>query len=120
MKSLRKIFSTVLERLNKPIRLIITSFVLSSVLSVNAFATATEPKLVSGTLELIKKGTGWLTLIVGGGAALFLGYLALCKALTEDQAVIAEKNKLMKNTVKSSVIAVSATGLITLILSFYT
>lgn len=118
MKSLRKIFSTVLERLNKPIRLIITSFVLSSVLSVNAFAT--EPKLVSGTLELIKKGTGWLTLIVGGGAALFLGYLALCKALTEDQAVIAEKNKLMKNTVKSSVIAVSATGLITLILSFYT
>lgn len=79
-----------------------------------------QPDIVSGTLALIQAATGWLTLIIGGGAGIFLGYLAITRGMTDDQAVIAEKNKLMKNTVKSAVIAASSTGIISLILSFYT
>lgn len=118
MKSLRKFLFNVLERFDKPVRLIILSVVFSSAFSVNAFAT--QPRIVSGTLALIQAATGWLTLIIAGGAGLYLGYLAITKGMTDDQAVIAEKSKLMKNTVRSAVIAASATGIISLILSFYT
>lgn len=117
MKSIRKYFSLVLETLDKPVRLFITSFVFVAAFSVNSFAT--QPKIVEGTLALIRAATGWLTLIIGAGSGLYLGFLAISKGMTDDQGVIAEKNKLMKNTVKSAVIAVSATGLITLILGFY-
>lgn len=113
MKSLKK------SKLDKPIKALFTSFASMLVFSINSFATQSDPKIFTGTLELIRRGTLWLTAITAGGCGLFLGYLALCKSLTDDQAVIAEKNKLMKNTIKGGIIAVSATGIITLILSFY-
>lgn len=80
---------------------------------------AATPKLVSGTIDLFKAATGWLTLIIPSGAGVFLAYHATQKALSDDQAVIAEKNKLMKNVIIGAAVATTASGLATIILGFY-
>lgn len=80
---------------------------------------AAEPKLVSGTVKLFQSITKWLLVIIPVGAGAVLGWHALQKSLTDDQAVIAEKNKQMKNTVISAAVAETASGLITIILNFY-
>lgn len=77
------------------------------------------PKIVTGTVNLFKAISNWLLLIIPVGAGAFLGYQALQKSMTDDQAVIAEKNKLMKNTLIGAAIAETATGLVSAFLSFY-
>ena len=79
----------------------------------------TQPVLVSGTVKLFKAITSWLLLIIPVGAGAVLGYHALQKSLSDDQAVIAEKNKLMKNVIIGAAIAETASGLVTLILVYY-
>lgn len=86
-------------------------------MSNNAYAS--QPKLVTGTVELFKSITTWLLLIIPVGAGAVLGFHALQKSLSDDQAVIAEKNKLMKNVIIGAAIAMTASGLITIILGFY-
>jgi len=78
-----------------------------------------QPKIVSGTLSLISAITGWLLLIIPVAAGCYLTFLSLQKSATQDQAVIAEKNKAIKNTIIAAVIGECASGIITLILSFY-
>lgn len=80
---------------------------------------AAQPKLVSGTVALFQAITGWLLLIIPVGAGAVLGYHALQKSLTDDQAIIAEKNKMMKNVIIGAAIAETASGLVTIILGFY-
>lgn len=82
-------------------------------------AAATAPKLVTGTVELFKTATTWLLIIIPVAAGLYLGFHALMKSLAEDNAVIAEKNKLMKNVLIGAAIAEGASGLVTVVLSFY-
>jgi len=78
-----------------------------------------EPKLVSGTFNLLTAASGWLAILIPPGAGLFLGYHAWQKSLTEDHAVIAEKNKLMKNVLIGAAIAETATSLAWAVLKFY-
>jgi hypothetical protein len=106
-----------MKKFEKPYRTLVLSLMLASSLVSNA--SATQPKIVSGTLNLFAAASGWLLLIIPVGAGLFVGYHALQKSLTDDQAVIAEKNKLIKNTVIGAIIAECADGLITVILGFY-
>ena len=92
---------------------LLTSFVHYSV------SYAATPRIVTGTYDLLQAATGWLLIIIPVGAGLFVGFHALQKSMTEDQAVIAEKNKLIKNTIISAIVAECASGIITAILSFY-
>ena len=84
----------------------------------NAYA-AEAPKLISGTVSLFTAISSWLLLIIPVGAGAFLGLQALQKSLTDDQAVIAEKNKMMKNTLIGAAIAMTADGLVRIVLGFY-
>lgn len=80
---------------------------------------AGQPKLVSGTVALFNAGTGWLLVLIPVAAGCVLGYTALQKSLTDDHAVVAEKNKMMKNVLIGAAIAESAAGLVTAVLAFY-
>lgn len=108
----------VLKNSEKFYYVFILSLILFSALSFPAFA-AQPPKIVTGTVELFKTITTWLLLVIPVGAGAVLGFQALQKSLTDDQAVIAEKNKMMKNVIIGAAIAETASGLVTLILSFY-
>jgi len=80
---------------------------------------ADQPKLVSGTVALFQAATTWLLVIIPVGAGFMLGYQALLKSMTDDHAVVAEKNKFMKNVLIGAIIAETASGLVVLVLSFY-
>lgn len=80
---------------------------------------AGQPKLVSGTVALFAAISGWLLIIIPGGAGAILGWHAFQKTLTDDQATIAEKNKLMKNVIIAAAVAETASGIITIVLNFY-
>lgn len=80
---------------------------------------AGQPKLVSGTVSLFQTATTWLLVIIPVGTGFFLGYHASQKAMSEDEAIVAQKNKLMKNVIIGAAIAESAAGFITTILAFY-
>lgn len=118
-------FKVIFKKLKKPFFLTLLSFMFTIVF----FSTVvlanppglkgTEPKIVSGTFNLLQAATGWLTVLIPPGAGLFLGFHAWQKSLTDDQAVIAEKNKLMKNVLIGAAIATTATSLAWAVLSFY-
>lgn len=78
-----------------------------------------QPKIVSGTGALFKAASGWLLFLIPLGASAFLGYHAWTKSLTEDEAAITAKNRLMKNAVIGAIIGESAAGIVTIVLSFY-
>jgi len=102
------------ERLYYTLVLTIMTF-----LSFTSPAYAGTPKLVTGTVALFTAAGGWLLLIIPVGAGAVLGYHALQKSLSDDHAVIAEKNKFIKNVIIGAILAETAVGLITVILSFY-
>ncbi len=111
-----KLKLNIMSRLKK---MVFSVFTALYVFTTNISYAYASPKIVSGTVNLLKSVTGWLLLIIPVGAGAFLGYQALQKSMTDDQAVIAEKNKLMKNTLIGAAIAVTADGLATLFLSYY-
>lgn len=117
MKKIKGILSNVLCKFEKVYYTLVLSIVINSSLIGSAYAS--QPKLVSGTVNLFKAISGWLLLIIPVGAGAVLGYHALQKSLTDDQAIIAEKNKLMKNVIIGAAIAVTASGLVNIILGFY-
>lgn len=98
-------------------KIFIMSLILSSSYTSSVFAAT--PKIVTGTVALFRAATSWLLLIIPLGAGSYVGYHALQKSLTDDQGVISEKNKLIKNTIIGAIIAECASGLVTVILGFY-
>jgi hypothetical protein len=117
LRKSKKILEKVLHKCEKPYEITILAAMLVMVLTNNAYAET--PKLVTGTIELFKAISGWLLLIIPAGAGAILGYHALQKTMTEDDAVIADKNKKMKNVLISAAVAETASGLVTVVLSFY-
>lgn len=118
MMRLKKSILQVVKKV-KNICTIILAALTFVLVNVSDTYAAEQPKIVTGTVDLFQAATGWLLLIIPVGAGLFVGYHALQKSLTDDQAVISEKNKLIKNTIVGAIIAETASGLVTLILSFY-
>ena len=113
----RQIISKVLRKGEKWYQACVMGLMLTAIFITPTFAT--QPKLVSGTVALFQAITGWLLVIIPVGAGAVLGYHALQKSLSDDQAVIAEKNKQMKNVIIGAAIAETASGLVTVILGFY-
>jgi hypothetical protein len=116
-KKFKEKISKALSQNEKVFNTLVLSLMLFLAVSFNAYAST--PRLISGTVDLFRAITGWLLLIIPVGAGAVLGYQALQKSLTDDQAVISEKNKMMKNVIIGAAIAETASGLVTVILSFY-
>lgn len=116
----KKIKNAFKKSMDKVLR-VYTVIVFSIVFSVSGFsvAYAADPVLVTGTVALFQAITGWLLILIPVVAGCFLGYHAFTKMATDDTAVIAEKNRHMKNVIISAAIAETASGLITVILGFY-
>lgn len=111
-----KVYS-LMKKAEKKVFALLTIFVLSSLFISVCYAD--DPKLVTGTVALFKAITGWLLLIIPVGAGAFAGWHGLQKSMSEDDAVIAQKNKLIKNTIIGAAVAMTADGLILTILNFY-
>ena len=117
LKKSKLFFSKVLKKGEKAYHVLVLSTMIFTTMANPAYAG--QPKLVSGTVALFTAVTGWLLLIIPVGAGAVLGYTALQKSLTDDHAVVAEKNKMMKNVIIGAAIAESAAGLVTALLAFY-
>ncbi|HHV30704.1 MAG TPA: hypothetical protein GXX73_14200 [Clostridium sp.] len=114
---MKKNIYNFIKRNEKKIASLFMVFVMSSMFISVCYAD--DPKLITGTVNLFKQVTKWLLLIIPVGAGAFAGWHAFQKSMSDDEAVIAQKNKLIKNTIIGAAIAVTADGLITAILAFY-
>lgn len=95
-------------------------FMLISTFMFASAAFAAQPKIVSGTQKLISDAMTWLLILIPTSAALKLGYHAMMKYMADDNpGIIVEQNKKMKHTLIGAAIAVTATGLVDFIISYY-
>lgn len=101
----------------------ITSFIMMNAGNVVSAAGLLDPPatpgIISGTEKLFGDVTTWILVLVPVGVGAFIGYQALQKSLTEDDAVIADKNKKIKNSMIAAIVAESAVALVKLVLSYY-
>ena len=117
LKICKLIFSKALKKGEKTYCIFVLSMMTITVMASPVYAA--QPKLVTGTVALFQAATSWLLVIIPVGAGTVLGYTALQKSLTDDHAVLAEKNKMMKNVLIGAAIAETSSGLVTAILAFY-
>lgn len=117
MTKIKEKLSKILKRGEKLYNTTVLTLVFFMVFAISA--NATEPVIVSGTKKLFADASIWLSGLIPVGAGLMLGFQAFQKSLTDDTAVIAEKNRFMKNVLIGAAIATSASGLTALILNTY-
>lgn len=118
MKNLKKSFlKKMLNKHTNILKILFYSIIISSAFISQAYAGT--PKLVTGTESLAKAVSSWLLLIIPLSAGAALAYQALSKSLCDDDAMIAHKNRLMKNILIGAAIAECADSLVTAILAFY-
>lgn len=110
------VISKILNKCEKAYMRTVYTLMITMAMSSQVYA---QPKLVSGTVSLFKAITSWLLILIPVGAGAVLGWHAFNKSMTEDQSVVAEKNRMMKNVIIGAAIAETASGLITVILGFY-
>ena len=87
--------------------------------STPVMATQGGVPIIGGVTKLLNDALGWLSGLIPLGCALFLGFHAFKKTMSDDQAMIADCNKKMKNTLISGVVAVSAVLIVKFLLSTY-
>jgi len=80
---------------------------------------AATPDIITNTQTLLGDATTWLLILVPSLATIMVIVFSLQKTTADDQAHTAELNKKIKATIISAVIAVAATGLVKLILGYY-
>lgn len=77
------------------------------------------PTIISGTINLLKAASTWVTIIAPIVGGLFGGYHAIRKSMSEDDMAIQKHQKMIKNAVVGTVIAISISGIITFVSSYY-
>ena len=117
LKKCKLIFSKALKKVEKAYCIFVLTTMTITIMACPVYAA--QPKLVTGTVALFQAATSWLLVIIPVGAGTVLCYTALQKSLTDDHAVLAEKNKMMKNVLIGAAIAETSSGLVTAILAFY-
>ncbi|MGE7828545.1 hypothetical protein [Paenibacillus sp. NPDC093718] len=96
-------------------------FMIFSIISLFAATPifASQPKIVSGGIELVKAATGWLMLLIPVTAVCMFVWHAWMKSLADGEGgQVAERNKKMKNVIIYSAIALGGTGLVNLLLGY--
>lgn len=99
-------------------------FFIATLLFLVAYASpvlaADEPKLVSGTLQLLNDATKWLLILVPVSTAFKAGWHYWLKQLKEgDPAEAAQEAKAAKNAIIAGIIITSIVGLVKVLLSYY-
>lgn len=61
----------------------------------------------------------WLLVIIPVGAGTMVTYQAFRKSIAENESVINECNAKIKNTILGAIVALTISGLVTVIKSFY-
>jgi hypothetical protein len=101
-------------------KLLVGLLVFLGVMSVNGLALAApEPELVSNTKNLLNDATTWIMILIPVAAGLMIGYQALMKQFTDDDALVAKHNRAMKNILIAAVIGISAVSIVKLVLSYF-
>lgn len=113
---MKKIALIGLNKLEKVYNICLCTFALLLITTDYVFA---QPDIVKNTIKLLNDANTWLLAIIPLASGLYLGYQALQKSLSEDQAMIADKNKKMKNVLIGAIIAESAMTLTKFILGYY-
>lgn len=78
-----------------------------------------EPEMVTNTKNLLNDATTWILGLIPLAGGLMIGYQALMKQFTDDDALVAKHNRAMKNILIAGVIGMSAVGLVKAVLSYY-
>lgn len=82
-------------------------------------AFASQPKIVSGAINLANAAFTWLLGIIPVTAILMFAWHAWMKSLADGESgAVAERNKKMKNVIIYSSIALGASALVTLLTSY--
>lgn len=82
-------------------------------------STTNAPKIVTGTERLIKDAMKWLLILIPVTGSLMIAYHQHMKKWAQDSGDIAMRDKRSKNIMIATIIAFSASGLITALLSYY-
>lgn len=74
---------------------------------------------VNNVMNLLNDATTWIIMLIPAGAGVMLGYQALMKQFTDDEAMIAKHNRAMKNILVGAAIGVSCVGIVKAILAYF-
>lgn len=77
------------------------------------------PTIISGTIELLNAASGWILILAPIVGGLFGGYHALRKSASDDDMEIQKHQKMIKNAVIGTVIALSISGIVKFVSGFY-
>lgn len=78
------------------------------------------PSIVSNAVDLIQDVLTWILILIPISGGAMLAWHAWMKQLNDgDSSEVAMRNKKMKNVIIASIIAMSASGIVQLILSYF-
>ncbi len=78
------------------------------------------PQVVTGAQQLLQDISGWLLILIPLAGVMMVGYHALMKTLCDgDPATIADKNRKIKQVLIGVVIGMSASGLVSAIITYF-
>lgn len=96
--------------------------ILMTVLLVNScgYAFAAEPQIVTGTKNFFNDLLKWILILVPVGSSAMVAYHAIMKGLSEGEpAVVADRNKKIKNVLIAAAIAETSAGLVNAFLNYF-
>lgn len=70
-------------------------------------------------INYITRWVNWLLIIIPVAAGVMCAYQGVKKSTTADEGVINQANKMISQTIKGAIIAMSISGLIVFIRTFY-
>lgn len=101
-------------------RLKVMGMMMFAFLNIPIIAKATEePILYSGTLKLLDTVSGYLLIIAPISGTLYGIYQAIRKGIAEEEPEIKKREKLIKNTIFATILALCIGGLVKFVCSFY-
>lgn len=81
----------------------------------------TMPQIVQGALNLLQDALRWLLVLIPAAGGMMIAYHALMKTLSDgDPAVVADRNRKIKQVLIGVVIGMSASGIVSAVLTYFT
>lgn len=78
------------------------------------------PQVVTGAQQLLQDVLSWLLILIPIAGGMMIGYHALMKTLSDgDPATVADRNKKIKQVLIGVVIGMSASGIVSAIITYF-
>ncbi|WP_274655573.1 hypothetical protein [Paenibacillus humicola] len=88
--------------------------------SMPTYAAGAEPNIVVGAQKLMQDALKWVLILVPVSATLMIGFHGWMKSMADgDPGAIADRNRKMKNVAVGAAIAECASGLVTVLLTYF-